>query len=112
MSMTSPLQIELNLQRQEFTLDVNVQLPGSGVSVLFGHSGSGKTTLLRCIAGLEKANGSVSFGDQQWQSQNHFLPTKYLPKHPWKQYSDGYEHFLGYGFHFLQRLGSGNGLDL
>jgi len=74
-SMTSPLQIELNLQRQEFTLDVNVQLPGSGVSVLFGHSGSGKTTLLRCIAGLEKANGSVSFGDQQWQSQNHFLPT-------------------------------------
>lgn len=39
----------------EFKLDVNLSLPSSGITVLFGHSGSGKTTLLRCIAGLQHA---------------------------------------------------------
>lgn len=41
------------LQRDDFELDVDVQIPASGVTGLFGESGSGKTTLLRCIAGLE-----------------------------------------------------------
>ncbi len=35
-----------------FTLSVDLNLPGSGVTALFGPSGSGKTTLLRAIAGL------------------------------------------------------------
>ena len=37
----------------EFRLDVDTEIPGSGVTGVFGESGSGKTTLLRCIAGLE-----------------------------------------------------------
>ena len=37
----------------DFTLAVDLQLPNTGVTVLFGASGSGKTTLLRCIAGLQ-----------------------------------------------------------
>ncbi len=41
------------LRRDDFELDVDVQIPASGVTGLFGESGSGKTTLLRCIAGLE-----------------------------------------------------------
>lgn len=41
------------LRRDNFELDVDVQIPASGVTGLFGESGSGKTTLLRCIAGLE-----------------------------------------------------------
>jgi len=69
----SALNIQLTLTRPDFTLDVGLQLPASGVSVLFGHSGSGKTTLLRCIAGLEKATGNVSFGDQQWQTPQQFI---------------------------------------
>ncbi|MGI9248181.1 MAG: molybdenum ABC transporter ATP-binding protein [Woeseiaceae bacterium] len=36
-----------------FELDVNVQIPATGITGLFGESGSGKTTLLRCVAGLE-----------------------------------------------------------
>ncbi|MDP2096163.1 MAG: ATP-binding cassette domain-containing protein, partial [Hydrogenophaga sp.] len=35
-----------------FTLDVDLHLPGRGVTALFGPSGCGKSTLLRCIAGL------------------------------------------------------------
>lgn len=36
----------------DFSLDVDLRLPGRGVSALYGHSGSGKTTCLRCMAGL------------------------------------------------------------
>lgn len=36
-----------------FRLDVDVGIPDTGITGVFGQSGSGKTTLLRCIAGLE-----------------------------------------------------------
>ncbi len=60
-----------------FTLDVDLQLPGRGVTALFGHSGSGKTTLLRCMAGLERAaQAHIALGDECWQSRaGHFTPT-------------------------------------
>ena len=52
----------------EFKLDVDLTLPGHGVTVLFGHSGSGKTTCLRCIAGLEQAEqGYLSVNGVVWQ---------------------------------------------
>ena len=38
-----------------FKLDVDVDVPDTGVTGVFGESGSGKTTLLRCIAGLERS---------------------------------------------------------
>ena len=41
------------LQRKDFELHVDVNIPAKGVTGIFGESGSGKTTLLRCIAGLE-----------------------------------------------------------
>jgi hypothetical protein len=49
------IQARFALDWPGFTLDVDLDLPGRGVTALFGHSGSGKTTLLRCIAGLERA---------------------------------------------------------
>ncbi|MEI6747115.1 MAG: ATP-binding cassette domain-containing protein, partial [Methylococcaceae bacterium] len=52
----------------EFQLSVNLRLPNSGITVLFGHSGSGKTTLLRCIAGLQKAeNAYLEINGSVWQ---------------------------------------------
>jgi molybdate transport system ATP-binding protein len=62
----------------EFKLDVDLQLPGTGITVLFGHSGSGKTTLLRCIAGLQRApQGFLEINGTVWQDseQGLFLPT-------------------------------------
>jgi hypothetical protein len=44
-----------------FTLDVDLTLPGQGITALFGHSGSGKTTLLRAIAGLERVPDGQPF---------------------------------------------------
>ncbi|MER2552045.1 MAG: molybdenum ABC transporter ATP-binding protein [Thauera sp.] len=51
-----------------FRLDVDLELPGRGVTALFGHSGSGKTTLLRCVAGLEAgARGRLVVNGECWQ---------------------------------------------
>lgn len=61
-----------------FSLDVDLRLPSSGMTVFFGHSGSGKTTLLRCIAGLQRApDGLLSINGTLWQdsSKKLFLPT-------------------------------------
>jgi molybdate transport system ATP-binding protein len=64
----------------QFTLDVDLTLPGSGVSVIFGPSGSGKTTLLRCIAGLETPDqGSLIVNGEVWQNASLFMPTHRRP---------------------------------
>lgn len=63
-----------------FTLDVDLLIPGRGVTVLFGHSGSGKTTLLRAIAGLEPAvQGSLSVNGETWLNQKFSLPVYQRP---------------------------------
>ena len=45
------------LPKGNFVLDVNIEVPDTGITGVFGESGSGKTTLLRCIAGLEGGDG-------------------------------------------------------
>ena len=63
-----------------FSLDVDLDLPGRGVTALFGHSGSGKTTLLRAIAGLEHAPGGVlSVNGDVWQDDTVFRPIYQRP---------------------------------
>lgn len=59
-----------------FALDVDLHLPASGVTALFGHSGSGKTTILRCIAGLECApKGRLVVNGEVWQDREQWVPT-------------------------------------
>jgi molybdate transport system ATP-binding protein len=61
-----------------FNLSVDLCLPISGVTVIFGDSGSGKTTLLRCIAGLQQAaQGFLEINGNLWQDSEKgiFLPT-------------------------------------
>lgn len=63
-----------------FAMDVDIQLPATGVTALFGPSGSGKTTLLRCIAGLEKAQtAELSVHGETWQNATEFKPTHKRP---------------------------------
>jgi molybdate transport system ATP-binding protein len=71
------LQISANMQRGEFTLDVNASWPLTGVTALFGRSGCGKTTLLRIIAGLEKlSDAQVTFAGATWQNNRQFVPVE------------------------------------
>lgn len=60
---------------REFSLNVDLQLPGKGITAVFGESGSGKTTLLRCLAGLEKTmDGNIRVKGRTWQSSEVTLP--------------------------------------
>lgn len=54
-------------QAPGFLLDVDLHLPGHGVTALFGPSGCGKTTCLRAMAGLERAQGRVAVNGEVWQ---------------------------------------------
>ena len=66
------IQMRLKLRYSGFALDVDLQVPGRGVTALYGHSGSGKTTCLRCIAGLERADqGFVQVNDEIWQDSDN-----------------------------------------
>jgi molybdate transport system ATP-binding protein len=52
----------------DFTLDVDLRLPGQGVTAVFGPSGCGKTTLLRAVAGLTRpAPGRIVVAGEVWQ---------------------------------------------
>lgn len=69
-----------SLDRGGFSLEVDLDLPGRGVTALFGHSGSGKTTLLRLMAGLERPEqGELAVNGQVWQDAATFLPTHRRP---------------------------------
>ena len=63
-----------------FALDVDLELPGRGITAFFGPSGSGKTTLLRAIAGLERiTDGRLVVGGEVWQDGGRCLPTHARP---------------------------------
>ena len=73
------LAARFQLAHPGFTLDVDLALPGSGVTALFGPSGSGKTSCLRCVAGLEPAAcGRLVVAGETWQDSDRGL---FLPPH-------------------------------
>ncbi|SFQ01477.1 molybdenum ABC transporter ATP-binding protein [Pseudomonas borbori] len=65
------------VEHADFILDVELHLPGRGISALFGHSGSGKTSCLRCFAGLDQpSEGYLQVNGELWQDsdQGIFVP--------------------------------------
>lgn len=77
MSGAPPIRARLLRRHAGFTLDVDLVLPGRGVTALFGHSGSGKTTCLRLLAGLDRSPGSlVEVNGETWQddARGRFVP--------------------------------------
>lgn len=62
-----------------FALAADLELPGRGITALFGPSGAGKTTLLRAIAGLERWPGRLAINGAIWQDEGTFLPTHRRP---------------------------------
>lgn len=78
MTAASTIRMRFDIRRSGFAMQVQLDLPGRGVSALFGHSGSGKTTLLRAIAGLERhAGGYLEVNGRLWQDDaaGVFVPT-------------------------------------
>jgi len=76
--MSSSIRFHFSLPLGGFNLNVDTEIPGQGVTALFGRSGSGKTSLLRCIAGLERpARAYLKFNGQVWHDTDRglFVPT-------------------------------------
>ena len=75
---TRGIDLSLKLTRggeAAFELSVDLTLPSSGTTVIFGPSGGGKTTILRAIAGLEPdVKGHIRINQQTWQAPGVFLP--------------------------------------
>ncbi|TPW09532.1 MAG: molybdenum transport ATP-binding protein [Halothiobacillaceae bacterium] len=95
----SAIEVCFKSTQGEFSLEVDLTLPGHGVSALFGISGSGKTTLLRCIAGFEKpVLGRLVVNGEVWQDSQQQI---------WRS---PHQRDVGVVFQALVcRAGSGNG---
>ena len=73
------IRLQLKQRLADFTLDLDLTLPGRGVTAIVGPSGSGKTTLLRCVAGLERAaEARIEVNGISWQDSGHAV---WLPPH-------------------------------
>ncbi len=69
------LEIRVKVALDSLNLDVDLMLPGTGVSAIFGPSGAGKTSLLRAIAGLDNhENGRIVCNGQTFQDGSVFVP--------------------------------------
>ena len=69
------LRIKANWQRAQLNLQIDTNIPTSGITAIFGRSGSGKTSLLRLIAGIERVkNAEILFNQQPWQIDSKFVP--------------------------------------
>jgi molybdate transport system ATP-binding protein len=74
------IEAAFELEYPAFSLKVDLNLPGKGITALFGPSGCGKTTLLRCMAGLTRApQGRLLVNGEVWQDDSHFLLTHQRP---------------------------------
>lgn len=72
--MSDSISFRFSLPLGGFDLDAEGEIPGQGVSALFGRSGSGKSTLLRCIAGLEQpAQAYLSVNGDIWHDSENAL---------------------------------------
>ncbi len=74
------IKTRFKINKGDFSLDVDLDIPERGISALFGPSGSGKTTLLRAIAGLDRyQNGFLQVADMTWQDARSFTPPHKRP---------------------------------
>ena len=109
------IQARFKLDWPGFSLDVDLSLPGRGVTALFGPSGCGKTTLLRSIAGLERPpKGLLRVNGDLWQDDGIWVPTHRRPLAYVFQESSLFPHLsvmgnLQYG---RQRASQANAFDL
>ncbi|MDQ5897130.1 MAG: molybdate transport system ATP-binding protein [Pseudomonadota bacterium] len=105
-----PIEARFRVDWPGFSLDVDLTLPGRGVTVLFGASGSGKTTLLRCLAGLERApQGRLVVEGEVWQDVRTWRPVHRRPIGYVFQEASLFDHLsvmgnLRYGLRRLDRL--------
>ncbi|MEN8214169.1 MAG: molybdenum ABC transporter ATP-binding protein [Pseudomonadota bacterium] len=74
------IEAQFRIEREDFVLDVALEIPARGVTAVFGPSGCGKTTLLRAIAGLESCrDGFLRVDHALWQQGAYCMPPHKRP---------------------------------
>ena len=59
------IKLKFKHRKGSFQLDINVEFPATGLTILFGHSGAGKSSLLEVISGISKpSQGTVSIKER------------------------------------------------
>lgn len=59
--------IDLNFKQRftDFDLDIQAQIPSSGITAIFGRSGAGKTSIINAVSGLKNPDsGSISINQR------------------------------------------------
>ena len=75
MNSGATMRLRYVVNRDDFALNIDTEIPLRGVTGIYGASGAGKTTLLRCIAGLEEPDeGSLSVDGNHWQGAGLAMP--------------------------------------
>ena len=65
---------QFKIDKNNFSLNVDLDIPAHGITSITGPSGCGKSTLLRAIAGLDYyPNAFLQIGDAVWQDHDFFL---------------------------------------
>lgn len=78
--MSIRMKFSLFNNKKSSFLNIDTQIPSTGITAIFGRSGSGKTSLLRCVAGLEQSKqGRLIVNDVCWQDEHTFLPAHTRP---------------------------------
>ena len=73
-NMMNNITAQFKIDKKNFSLDVDLDIPAHGITSITGPSGCGKTTLLRAIAGLDYyPNAFLKIGDALWQDHDFFL---------------------------------------
>ena len=72
--MNKGIHFRFSLPLEGFNLAAKGEIPGQGVTALFGRSGSGKSSLLRCIAGLaQPVQAYLQFNGTVWHDSERGL---------------------------------------
>ena len=72
--MSDSLTVAVTGRVGALSLELGLEVPLQGVTLITGPSGAGKTTLLRCIAGLTRLKGRIAVAGQVWQDGARFTP--------------------------------------
>ncbi len=68
--------VRVHVQKGSFNLQTEFQVPGAGVTAVFGQSGCGKSTLLRAIAGLDVPlpGSEITINGVTWCGRGQTVP--------------------------------------
>ena len=82
MKQATGINARFTITHPGFSLDVQLAVPGRGVTILSGSSGTGKTSILRAVAGLDRhPDGYLEVNGDIWQdgTKGLFVPPHQRP---------------------------------